>query len=69
MIAKTVVGLCGKLLRLLIQTTPAIPKRSPAILRNVNLSASQIAANTAPNIGDIELKIASIEEGASAATE
>ena len=50
-------------LRLLIAATPPIPRSNPAIFLAVSLSFSQMAANTAPNIGDKALKMASMDGG------
>ena len=53
--------------RLLIVTTPAIPSARPATLRIESRSSSQMEAKSAPNIGESELKIASIEAGRTSA--
>lgn len=51
-------------------TTPPTPRTSPTIFRAVSFSFIHTAANTAPNMGDIELKMASMAAGStSAATE
>ena len=53
--------------RLLIVTTPPAPSSRPAILRGVSLSFIQRAAKIALNIGDSELKIASMAAGSTSA--